>query len=63
MSPRTAKEIETAFREMGLTEESWGGRKVWGIETQVDGAPEQLVFIRITTTTTPLEDDENANLA
>ena len=62
MKTRTIEEIETAFREMGLTEETWGRSEP---ETEVDEAATAApqVFIRIETTTTPLEEKTSADLA
>ncbi len=63
MKTRTIEEIETAFREMGLTEETWDRSEP--PETEVDEAATAapLVFIRIETTTTPLEEKTSADLA
>lgn len=55
MKTRTIKEIEESFREMGLSETTWGQSEVRETEIAAEpGSPEQ-VFIRIETTTRPLE--------
>lgn len=63
MKTRTIEEIEEAFREIGLTEATWG--RPQGSETEVaaETGPTEQVFIRIETTTTPLEVKTNADLA
>ena len=63
MKPRTIEEIEKAFHEMGLTETTWG--KLQATETKIITKDEQIeqTFIRIETTTTPLEVENNADLA
>lgn len=60
---RTIEEIEQVFREIGLTETTWGRSQ--DIETVVaaEPAPTDQIFIRIETTTTPLEIKTNADLA
>ena len=61
--PRTIEQIEKAFREIGLDETTWGKRVPSATEPPAQPAsrPEQ-VFIRIETTSTPLE-PKDANLA
>ena len=58
---RTIEEIEEAFREMGLTETTWG--RVPETEGTADLGTTEQIFIRIETTTTPLEAKTNADLA
>jgi hypothetical protein len=62
MNMRTVREIEEAFREMGLTESSWG-RLACYVEVENDRNLMAQVFIRIETTTTSLENKNDANLA
>ena len=59
MKTHTIEEIEKAFREMGLTEATWGRKTA--PEAQSPSAPQ--IFIRIETTTTPIERKTNADLA
>ncbi len=56
MTPRDIKQIEQAFRDMGLDETTWGKQvpSVTDPPAEPTATPEQ-VFIRIETTTTPLE--------
>ena len=63
MKTRTIEEIEQAFREIGLTETTWG--RAPAPETEVAAGPmlNEQIFIRIETTTTPLEPKTNADLA
>ena len=61
MKTRTIEEIERAFREMGLTEETWGRTKPSA--TTVEPSTTSQVFIRIETTTTPLKEKTHADLA
>lgn len=61
MTTRTIAEIEKVFREMGLTEETWGRRTAPEAEEEPSSAPQ--TFIRIETTTTPIERKPNADLA
>lgn len=64
MKTRTIEQIEEAFREMGLTETTWGQRQA--LETQIAAElerPTEQIFIRIETTTTPLEIKTDADLA
>lgn len=63
MKTRTIEEIEAAFREMGLTETTWGQLRMPGEEVPVEPEPAEQVFIRIETTTTPLEAKTNADVA
>jgi hypothetical protein len=56
MKTRTAEEIERAFREMGLTEKTWGQQNVSDTDIAVEQSPAPQLFIRIETTTTPLEE-------
>jgi hypothetical protein len=60
MQMRTPEDIEKAFREMGLSEATWGTQPALDEGTQ---APPLTLFIRIETTTTPLERKEDADLA
>jgi len=60
---RTIEEIEQAFREMGLTESTWGRMHAPGVEIADESAPNEQVFIRIETTTTPVETKSDADLA
>ena len=65
MAARTLDEIEKAFREMGLNETTWGRQEA----STVDAPPEprsagrEQVFIRIQTTTTPVEKKDHADMA
>ncbi len=59
MKRRTIKEIEEAFREIGLTQATWGRPQ----ETQVESEPFRQIFIRIETTTTPLETKKDVDMA
>lgn len=61
MTPRTIEEIEKVFRDLGLTEETWGRRSTPEAEEDPSTAPQ--IFIRIETTTTPVERKSNADLA
>lgn len=54
MRVRSIEEIERAFREMGLTETTWGRVQTPEIEVVPDISPAEQVFIRIETTSTPL---------
>lgn len=63
MKPRTIEEIEQAFRDMGLTEKTWGRPEVREGQAEPETAPIEQVFIRMETTTTPLDAKTNADLA
>lgn len=63
MRTRTIPEIEEAFREMGLTEKTWGRGQPSETDVAVEPAPTEQIFIRIETTTRPLQDKTNADLA
>lgn len=63
MRTRTIEEIEQVFREMGLTEATWGGSQVTETEIAAEPVSTDQIFIRIETTTTPLEIKTNADLA
>ena len=63
MSTRTAEEIERAFREMGLTEKTWGQIRTPEADLTADQSHAEQIFIRIETTTTPLEEKTHADLA
>ena len=63
MRVRSIEEIERAFREMGLTEATWGRAQTPPTEVVPDLSPEPQVFIRIETTTTPLERKTDADVA
>ena len=60
---RTIEEIEEAFREIGLTEKTWGQGAAPETDVEVETSPTEQVFIRLETTTTPLEVKANADLA
>ena len=62
---RKLDDIEKAFREMGLNETTWGRQESPTIDPPAQpGAPErEQLFIRIETTTTPLETKPIADLA
>ena len=62
MKTRTIEEIERAFREIGLTEETWG-RTEPSATTEEEPSTTSQVFIRIETTTTPLKEKTHADLA
>ena len=63
MKTRTTDEIERAFRDMGLTEATWGRADVPDAEAAPEPPSSEQVFIRIETTTTPLETKPNADVA
>jgi hypothetical protein len=63
VSTRTIEEIEEAFRDMGLTETTWGRSQPPRTEVIAELRPTEQIFIRIETTTTPLEAKTNADLA
>jgi hypothetical protein len=63
MKMRTIEEIEQAFREMGLTETTWGRGQTHETEVVAESSPAEQIFIRIETTTTPLESKTDADLA
>lgn len=63
MKTRTIEEIERAFREIGLTEETWGRTEHPSTKVEVAPSTAPQVFIRIETTTTPLEEQTHADLA
>lgn len=63
MKVRSAEEIERAFREIGLTEATWGRAQKPAGEAVADIAHDEQIFIRIECTTTPLETRIHANLA
>ena len=63
MKTRTFEEIQEAFREIGLTEATWGRPQVPETAVAAEPRPTGQVFIRIETTTTPLEAETNADLA
>jgi len=63
MKTRTLREIEQAFREMGLTEQTWGREPIPEPEMEPELSSTAQVFIRIETTTTPLEEKTDADLA
>lgn len=58
---RSIEDIEKAFRDMGLTEATWGIPNVPPTDTQA--APTAQVFVRTDTTTAPLEKETHAHLA
>jgi hypothetical protein len=63
VTPRTIDQIEKAFRDMGLNETTWGKQERSVTELPAESASTQeRVFIRIETTTTPLE-PKDANVA
>lgn len=55
MKVRTITEIEEAFREMGLTETTWGQKRRSSPEAIPAAAGNEQIFVRLETTTTPLE--------
>ena len=62
--PRAIQEIEKAFREMGISEGSWGKPMLpTDLVQPLDESPEPQVFIRIEITTTPLQGRADAHLA
>ena len=63
MKTRTMEEIENTFREIGLTEKTWGQAGVRETDLTSGQSSAAQIFIRIETTTTPLEEKSNANLA
>jgi len=63
MGTRTVEEIEKAFREMGLSEKTWGQTRAPEVDLTADQSHTEQIFIRIETTTTPLEEKTNADLA
>lgn len=63
MKARTLEEIEKAFCEMGMTKETWGQIRASEMDFSAEQPPTTQVFIRIETTTTPLEEKPNADLA
>ena len=63
MKTRTIEEIEIAFREMGLTRKTWGQAQLPEIEVTPEPRSNEQIFIRIETTTTPLEAMTDADLA
>jgi len=60
---RTIEEIEEAFREIGLSEATWGRPQLPEPEVEAEPRSSEQVFIRIETTTTPLETKTDADLA
>ena len=63
MKSRPIEEIEKAFREMGITEATWGKMPISQPEEAAQLKPEAQFFIRIETTTTVLERKPDADLA
>jgi len=63
MKTRTIEEIEKVFREIGLSETTWGRPQVPEPEVEAEPTQGEQIFIRIETTTTPLERKTDANLA
>ena len=63
MKTRTVAQIEKVFREFGLTEKTLGQARVPETELSTEESPAPQIFIRIETTTTPLEEKNNADLA
>lgn len=63
MKTRTIEEIERAFRDMGLTEDTWGRTEPPAMKVEAEPSTAPQVFIRIETTTTPLEEKTHADLA
>lgn len=63
MKRRSIEEIEAAFREIGISEASWGRTPSLGAADTAQEKPEPQLFIRIETTTTPLEKKPDADLA
>jgi hypothetical protein len=63
VTPRTIDQIERAFRDIGLNETTWGRQKPSVTDPPAEPASTtEQVFIRIETTTTPLE-PKDANVA
>ncbi len=62
MKVRTDEEIEKVFREIGLTEKTWGQLQVPPTDDEKCESHSQ-VFIRIESTTKPLQDKTDADLA
>lgn len=64
MKTRTIEEIEEAFREMGLSESTWGKILVTEpVPVEDEHNSEGQIFIRIENTTKPMENPSNAHLA
>lgn len=63
MRTRTIKEIEAAFRDMGLGRASCRKDVHPAPEVQVEERPREQVFIRIEANTTPLEAKTDADVA
>lgn len=63
MKTRNIEEIAEAFRELGLSETTWGRPQVLEPEVEAEPTPSEQTFIRIETTTTPLERKTHADLA
>jgi hypothetical protein len=63
VKPRTIEQLEKVFREIGLNETTWGKQVPPLPEASAEPASSrEQMFIRIETTTTPLE-QKDANLA
>jgi len=60
---RTIDEIEKAFRDMGLSEATWGREALPALAVDTEQGPTEQVFIRIEGTTTPLKAKRNAHMA
>jgi hypothetical protein len=63
MKTRTIEEIEKAFCEMGMTRETWGRIEAPEMGFSADPPRSPQIFIRIETTTIPLEETTDAHLA
>ena len=63
MTTRTLEEIENIFREIGLTEKTWGQGRPPDFNMASGQSSDPQIFVRIETTTTPLKEKPDANLA
>ena len=63
MKTRTIEEIEGAFREIGLSEATWGRPALPEEDVAAELGPTAQIFLRIETTTTPLEAKTDADVA
>ena len=63
MKARTIDQIEKAFREIGLTEATWGRKEEPPVEVPTEVVQNQQTFIRMENTTTPLEAKPDADVA
>ena len=63
MKPRSIEEIEAALREMGISDASWGQMPGQELAESAPEKPEPQLFIRIESTTTPLQKKPDVDLA